>query len=138
MPSTPMPRIAIAGGTRFTPASSSAVKLHPGVLAGGTEPGEHSSGRLPLATSTATATTSLPPSHDRRLSGPTRRWSSLPLCLLRASRGELAGGDEGHQDGQDEEAHAEHGGGARSRCAELRENTSGPTTPRSCRRPTWR
>ena len=119
--STPMPRMAMAGGTRFTPASSRVVRLTPACWLAAPSQAK-TPAATPLARSTTTATTSLPPSHDARETGRTRRWSSRPLGLLGTRRGELAGGDEGHQDGQDEEAHAEHGVGAGPRRAELGEH----------------
>ena len=120
--STPMPRIDDRRWDEVHARVQQRGEAHAGVLAGRAQPGEHSGCQSARSRRTATATTSLPPSHADRETGRTSDWSSVPLGLLRACRGDLTGGDEGDQDGHDEEAHAEHC--VRRRCpgAELGEH----------------
>ena len=66
----------IAGGTRFTPASSRFVKLTPACsLEAPSQP--NTPAATPPSRSTTTATARRPPSHDDRETGPATMWSSL-------------------------------------------------------------
>ena len=106
-----MPEIATAGGTRFTPASSSVVKLTPACwLAAPSQAKTPAS--TPLTRRTATAT-SEPAAEPRRAGDRTDQEVVEPAPRLLGDRAAVSwpAADEGHQDGQDEEAHAEHGVG---------------------------
>ena len=116
-----MPKMATAGGTRFTPASRSAREAHPSVLAGRAEPCEDS---RPYAAHDENGKGDDKPATEPRCAGYRSDQEVVEPAagLLRTCCGELAGADEGDQDCQDEETNAEHSLGAGSRSSELGEH----------------
>ena len=127
--STPIPRIVTAGGTRLTPAPSRVANTHTGVLA---RP-RRARRTLPPATRSPRAQPPRRgagrPARTQRETGRTRRWSSLPSDSSDRAAVSWPAAHECDQDGDDQEAHAEHrlcaGPGAPSLVNTCRDRRSG-------------